>query len=154
MRSVDIPRNFADIEIGAGASLDRGVTLLCVGPPVGRPKLVIGPGTYVNRNTMFDAADELVIGRDCAIGPGCYLTDHDHGFSPGVHPLQLPLTSRPTRIGDRVWLGAHAVVLKGVTVGDDAVIGAGSVVTKDVPAGTVAVGVPARAVRATGAGES
>jgi UDP-3-O-[3-hydroxymyristoyl] glucosamine N-acyltransferase len=147
MRRVEIPRNFADIEVGAGASLDRGVTLLCSGPPLGRPKLIIGPGTYVNRNTMFDAIEQLVIGRDCAIGPGCYLTDHDHGWEPGTRPLNLSMRGKPTGVGDRVWIGANVTVLKGVTIGDDAVVGAGSVVTKDVPARALAVGVPARVIR-------
>ncbi|GGZ92193.1 hypothetical protein GCM10010389_33490 [Streptomyces echinoruber] len=53
----------------------------------------------------------------------------------------------PVTLGDNIWIGG-AVVLPGVTVGDDSVIGAGAVVTKDVPAGVVAVGNPARVVRA------
>lgn len=147
MRGVEIPRNFADIEIGAGASLDLGVTLLCSGPPIGRPKLVIGKGTYINRYSMLDATEELIVGRDCAIGPGCYLTDHDHGLEPGSRPMDLPMRSIATRLGDRVWLGAKVTVLKGVSIGDDAVVGAGSVVTNNVPARAVAVGVPARVIR-------
>ncbi|MGH3624972.1 MAG: acyltransferase, partial [Sciscionella sp.] len=52
----------------------------------------------------------------------------------------------PTRIGDRVFLGANAVVLMGVSIGDEAVIGAGSVVTTDVPARVIVAGVPARRI--------
>ncbi len=97
---------------------------------------------------MLDATvDRVTVGRDVAMGPGCYVTDHDHGTDPALTPLGQPMVSRPTRVGDRVWLGAHVVVLKGVTVGDGAVVGAGSVVTRDVPAGAVAVGCPARVVR-------
>jgi acetyltransferase-like isoleucine patch superfamily enzyme len=147
LRAIEIPRNHAGIELDGGVSLDRGVTLLCVGPSGGEPKIVIGGGTYINRNTVLDAAESLVIGRECAIGPGCYLTDHDHGFAPGTAPLSLPLVSKPTRLGDRVWLGANVVVLKGVTIGTGSVIGAGSVVTRDVPPGCVAVGNPARVIR-------
>lgn len=54
----------------------------------------------------------------------------------GVH-------ERP-RIGDRVDIGAGAVIIGGVSIGDDAMIGANAVVVRDVPAGAVAVGVPAR----------
>ncbi len=153
LRAVEIPLNHSEIELGAGVALDRGVVLLCPGGPLGRVRLRLGARCYINRDTMFDVSDELTVGDDCAIGPGCYLTDHDHGFAPGTPPLQLPLVSRPTRLGNRVWLGARVVVLKGVTIGDDAVIGAGSVVTKDVPAGGIAVGTPARVVRVlTGSG--
>jgi acetyltransferase-like isoleucine patch superfamily enzyme len=53
----------------------------------------------------------------------------------------------PTKIGRDVWIGAHAVILGGVTIGDGCVIGAGSVVTKDLPAYAVAMGVPAKVVR-------
>jgi acetyltransferase-like isoleucine patch superfamily enzyme len=147
LRAIEIPRNHADIEIDGGASLDCGVVLLCSGPIGGKPKIKIGSGTYINRRTMLDATDSLVIGRECAIGPGCYLTDHDHGFAPDTPPLALPMLSKPTRLEDRVWLGANVVVLKGVTIGTGSVIGAGSVVTRDVPAGCVAVGNPARVIR-------
>ena len=47
-------------------------------------------------------------------------------------------------IGDDVWIGYGATVLKGVTVGRGAIIGARSVVTVDVPDFTIVAGVPAR----------
>jgi maltose O-acetyltransferase len=47
-------------------------------------------------------------------------------------------------IGNRVFVGAFAIIMPGVTIGDDVIIGAGSVVTKDIPRGTVATGNPAR----------
>ena len=65
----------------------------------------------------------------------------------GVYSLTQPLQGAPVRIGNDVWIGAHAVVLKGVTIGDGAVIAAGAVVTKDVPAGVIAGGMPARVIR-------
>ena len=50
-------------------------------------------------------------------------------------------------IGNHVWIGMRAIILKGVTVGDGAVIAAGAVVTHDVPANTLVGGVPARVIR-------
>ncbi|MEP0923578.1 acyltransferase [Leptolyngbya sp. ST-U4] len=147
MRSIEIPRNFHDIEIEAAAALDRGVILLCSGEPSLQPKIRIGANTYINRNAFIDASLEITIGHECAIGPGCYITDHDHGTELGLPPLAQPLISKPTQIGDRVWLGANVTVLKGVTIGADAVVGAGSVVTKDIPERAIAVGAPAKVIR-------
>ena len=147
MREVDIPRNFNDIEIESACALDQGVTLLCSGEPLAHPKIYIGADTYINRNTFLDATLSLTIGQQCGIGPGCYLTDHDHGLDLALPPLGQPMVSQPTKIGDRVWIGANVTILKGVTVGDDAVVGAGSVVTKDIPEKAIAVGNPAKVIK-------
>jgi acetyltransferase-like isoleucine patch superfamily enzyme len=147
MREVDIPRNFQQIELGLGCSLDRGVTLVCSGESLSHPKIYIGASTYINRNTFLDASLSIVIGQACAIGPGCYITDHDHGMRSDLPPLKQPLVSQPTCIGNHVWIGANVTILKGVTIGDGAVIGAGSVVTKDIAANELAVGVPAKVIK-------
>ena len=148
MRQIEIPRNFTEIEIEASCAFDRGVVLLCSGVPMPHVKIRIGASTYINRRTFLDAAESIVIGQDCAIGPDCYITDHDHGQDLMLPPLAQPVISKPTRIGDRVWLGAKVTVLKGVTIGDNTTVGAGSVVTQDLPAGVIAAGVPARVIRA------
>lgn len=147
LQHIEIPRSFSDIELGAAASLDRGVTLLCSGESLSHPKIRIGARTYINRNTIVDAALSIIVGQDCAIGPGCYITDHDHGIDADLPPLAQPLISKPTQISDRVWIGANVTILKGVMIGQNAVIGAGSVVTKDIPANAIAVGIPARVIR-------
>jgi len=102
----------------------------------------IGNGTYLNRNVEIVAAKAVTIGRDCKIARDVIIMDTDqHALTTGE------LLAEPVVIEDRVWIGARAIVLKGVTVGHDAVIGAGSVVTRDVPARAVVAGVPARLLR-------
>lgn len=147
---VEIARNFSDIRLEAGCSLDDGVVLLSSDSQTegtSRPKIHIKESTYINRNTFIDAALSITIGKQCAIGPNCYITDHDHGTEVGLPPLEQALVSQATYLCDRVWIGANVTILKGVTIGEDAVIGAGSVVTKSVPAGAIAVGVPAKVIR-------
>lgn len=55
--------------------------------------------------------------------------------------------SAPIHIGNHVWIGARATILKGVTIGDGAVVAAGAVVNKDVPPNTLVGGVPARIIK-------
>lgn len=143
LRRVEIPRNPQQIRLEE-CSLDSGVILLISGPDLPQMKIVIGAGTYVNRHTFIDAMESIIIGKQVGIGPGVYITDHDHGSVPGTPAMLQPMVSRPTRIEDEAWIGAHAVILKGVTIGRGAIVGAGSVVTKSVPAGARVYGVPAR----------
>ena len=72
------------------------------------------------------------IGEDCLFAQQVTVGYDDRGGSP--------------RIGDRVRIGAGAIVIGPIEVGDDAVIGAGAVVVKDVAPGTVVGGVPARVI--------
>jgi maltose O-acetyltransferase len=57
-------------------------------------------------------------------------------------------SAQPIVIGDNVWLGGGVIVCPGVTIGADSVVGAGAVVTRDLQQGVLAVGNPARVVRA------
>jgi acetyltransferase-like isoleucine patch superfamily enzyme len=54
---------------------------------------------------------------------------------------------RDVRVGNNVWIGYGAQILRGVTVGDNSIIGASAVVSRDVPANAVVAGIPARIVR-------
>lgn len=85
----------------------------------------------------------IVVGEGASIGAGCTL----------MHNVTVQ-RGEGTRLGDGVVLGTGAVVLAGSDVGDGAVVGAASVVRGEIPARMVAVGAPARTVRAVRAGES
>jgi acetyltransferase-like isoleucine patch superfamily enzyme len=125
------------IDIGA-CGLFRGVRLECWTGAT----LAIGDGTYLNRNTEIVAAKSVRIGRDCKIARDVIIMDTDQHALPGGE-----LIARSVEVGDRVWIGARAIILKGVTVGHDAVIAAGAIVTRDVPPHAVVAGNPARVVR-------
>lgn len=104
-------------------------------------RILIGNGTYLNRNTEIIAEREVTIGRDCKIAWDVVIMDTDqHGIG------DQPPVVRPVHIGDRVWIGCRAIILKGVTIGEGAVIGAGAIVTKDVPSHAIVTG-PAAVIR-------
>ncbi len=107
----------------------------------------IGDRTSIQPYFHLAAAAPLYIGHDVLIASHVYITDHDHGFrQPNQHVGWQSLEVAPVRIGNFVWIGENAVILKGVTIGDNAVVGANSVVTKDVPPAVVVGGVPAHTI--------
>ncbi len=101
----------------------------------------VGERTFINRNSEIVAATGVVIGSDCAISWDVLITDTDFHQVSGVQK------SRSVRIGDNVWIGAGATILKGVTVGHGAIVAAKSVVTEDVPSKSLVAGNPARLIR-------
>lgn len=146
LQPIEIPRNFQDIRIEKGASLDRGVILLVSGEPGKKTRITLGESVYVNRHTMIDASESIAIARDCMIGPFCYITDHDHGTDQGIAVKDQPLVAAAVTIEKEAWIGAHVTILKGVRIGRGAIVGAGSVVTKSVEPETIVAGVPARTI--------
>ncbi|MEZ8820362.1 MULTISPECIES: sugar O-acetyltransferase [unclassified Vibrio] len=106
----------------------------------------LGDNVYVNFNlTLVDDTD-VFIGDNVMIAPNVTIATGTHPISPELR-LKAAQFNVPVRIGNNVWLGAHTVVLPGVTIGENSVIGAGSIVTQDIPANVVAVGNPCKVVR-------
>lgn len=89
------------------------------------------------------------IGNNVKIGGCVLITDTD------AHPMDYVARrssnegtkSAPVVIEDDVWVGAHCIILKGVTIGARSFIGAGSVVTKSIPADCVAAGNPCKVIK-------
>lgn len=101
-------------------------------------------------NSSFHAAQCITIEDDVMIGGGCCIYDSDfHSISYGKR-MQCPdpdIKTVPVLIKRGAFIGAHSIVLKGVTIGIESVIGAGSVVTKDIPDGEIWGGNPARFIK-------
>ncbi len=108
----------------------------------------IGDGTGISGASIV-ARRAVVIGARVLIGAGACIWDSDfHPLNPDVrrqHPTR-DARSAPITIEDDVFIGARALILKGVRVGRGAVVGAGAVVTRDVPPGQIVAGNPARVV--------
>jgi acetyltransferase-like isoleucine patch superfamily enzyme len=132
------------LRIGEGTLLEPGCWLTLA--PEAR--IEIGEGCFLNRNVMFAAYREIVVGDHVMFANGCFVGDADHRFDDPHKPVTWQgFTSRgPVRIGSNCWFGVNCAVTGGVTIGERCVIGANSVVTGDLPAGTVAAGAPARVI--------
>ena len=87
----------------------------------------------------------MSIGEQCILADRVMLIDFDHNVAEVERPIRVQgIYKRDVRVGNNVWIGHGAQILRGVTVGDNAIVGANAVVTKDVPANAVVAGVPAR----------
>jgi acetyltransferase-like isoleucine patch superfamily enzyme len=126
------------LAIGSGVYLAERVRLVFEGP-AGRIEL--GDDVFLNARAEIRARELVKIGAGTIVAFDAVVMDTNH------HDLEGSVTTAPTIIGEHVWIGARAMVLRGVTIGDGAVIAAGSIVTRDVPARALAAGNPARVIR-------
>lgn len=104
----------------------------------------IGKDVFVNSGCCFQDQGGVTLGDGCLVGHNVVFATLDHDKRPG---RRGDMTAAPIVVGKDVWIGAHATILKGVTIGDGAIVAAGAVVTRDVPPNTIAAGVPARVVK-------
>lgn len=119
---------------------------------------VLGEYSYISQ---FSIVNKTNIGKFCSISNGCYIGLWEHNTAVSTHSFYLYEHSGnfvegytayekdkiETHVGNDVWVGANAVIMKGVNVSDGAIIGASAVVTKDVPPYAIVVGNPARVIK-------
>lgn len=143
-----------NIFLGEGVFLDG--TLECYS----KGKIYIEEHSFIGRSRIF-ASQKVRIGKGVLISDNVVIMDSN------LHPISSikrygdlkkfhegdffdvysGIESYPVHISDYVWIGANAIILKGVTIGEGAIVGAGSVVTKDIPPYTIVAGNPARIIR-------
>jgi acetyltransferase-like isoleucine patch superfamily enzyme len=123
-------------------------------------RISIGEWCYVGVGSRIWSAASIQIGDRVLISHSVNIFDnlthplkaterHEQAkqiFTSG-HPREISLDERPIKIGNDAWIGACAMVLRGVSVGDGGIVAAGAVVTKDVPAYSFVAGNPAVIVR-------
>ena len=113
--------------------------------------ITISKNVFLNMGCKFQDQGGIFIDDGALIGHNVVLATLNHAMDPEDRATMIPA---PIHIGKRVWIGANATVLPGVTIGDGAIVAAGAVVTKDVPENTVVGGVPARVMRKIGREEA
>lgn len=113
-------------------------------------KIQIGNYCYIGEQSRIWSASEIIIGDRVLISHQVNIHDNiSHPLDPKArheqykaiissgHPTDgLDLKPSPINIGNDVWIGFNATILRGVKIGDRAIIGAGTMITKDVPADT------------------
>jgi len=109
-------------------------------------KIIIGKDSAFS-GTVIGSKEKIIIGNNLLCGANTLITDFDwHGLDP-QRRLSYSGDSKEIIIGDNVFIGYGAVILKGVSIGDNTVIGANSVVTKSIPANVIAGGNPCKVIK-------
>jgi acetyltransferase-like isoleucine patch superfamily enzyme len=142
------------LEIGPGSMIGPYTVLDLLSDPLAAPPapsiLRVGQRTAINEfNSIRVSGSEIIIGDNCLLSQYVAVIGSNHAITRGQPMRDQPwdMQKAGVRIGNDVWIGAHAVVLPGVQIGEGAIIAAGAVVTRDVPAYAVVAGVPAEIKR-------
>jgi acetyltransferase-like isoleucine patch superfamily enzyme len=124
-------------------------------------RLDLGRFCYVGDGVIVSAQAHVTIGEATLLAHGVQVFDNNsHPISAAARELQfrrmmgfkerngpIIIDAAPVQIGRRCWIGANALVMKGVTIGDDTIVAAGSVVSTSLPEGVIAGGNPAKTIR-------
>jgi acetyltransferase-like isoleucine patch superfamily enzyme len=139
------------ISIGAHVHLSGKSTIGFCNSVCDRPELRINDSTFIGHDCSIYVARLVQIGRNCLIAGGVVIRDYDGHpvdyLARRNHCAILADSIQTVTIGDDVWIGARAIILKGCTIGARSIIAAAAVVTKDVPPDCIVAGNPARIVK-------
>ena len=108
--------------------------------------LELGDKTYINHDSEIRCREHISIGNNVSISYNVLIQDSDYHTMYQEDGTLKPQTL-PIVIEDDVWIGANAIILKGVTLGKGCVVAAGAVVTKSAPAYSLVGGNPARIIK-------
>lgn len=129
------------VNVGRAVTFYHGVGIR------GRGRLTIGDDCSINSGVIFGLTCDLTLGNHVMVADNVAFRTADHEYSNlDVPMLQQGERAMPIVVGDDVWIGANATILRGVTIGQGAIVGAHAVVVKDVPPFEIVGGVPARTI--------
>ena len=113
--------------------------------------LTIGDRVSVNFQTTISVATTVTIGDDTMIAGNVQIYDNiSHPLSPSRRRRYESFNldeAAPIIIGNNVWIGNGASIMRGVTIGDNSVVAAGSIVTRSVPPNVLVAGIPAQVIK-------
>lgn len=113
-------------------------------------ELTIGNNVGISQTALI-CTKKITIEDDVKIGGGVCIYDTDfHSLNPDIRKSTEDLKHRKQKevlIKENVFIGAHSIILKGVTIGKNSIVGAGSVVTKSIPDNQIWAGNPAKFIK-------
>lgn len=120
---------------------------------IGYKNVSIGNDVFIGPGATFSASESsITIGNKVMFGPNVTIMGGDHSFSVvGKYMFDIKEKNidddQPVIIKDDVWIGAGAIILKGVVIGEGSIVAAGSLVREDVSEYSIVAGVPSKHIR-------
>ena len=105
--------------------------------------ITFGKHMKINSGCKFIDWGGIFFGDDVLIGPNVVFSTVNHSMNPDRRKDSI---LKAIYVGNKVWIGAGAIILPGVSIGDGAVVAAGAVVKNNVPEKTIVAGVPAKVI--------
>jgi acetyltransferase-like isoleucine patch superfamily enzyme len=136
----------AGIRLGDRVFLGRNTILSCKNGDI-----ELGEAVNVSTNCQLTSAKRLEIGAFTVIGSFSYFVSgggYDYTSPVPFSQQEGSFEMRETIIGANCWFGAHVTVTDRARIGEHCVLGAGAVVNSEIPPGSIAVGIPARVIKA------
>jgi len=147
---------YGDIRFGKGVHINSSLTSNPIGGDT-RTLLVVYKGAKLSigdfsglSNVAISCKKEIIIGKHVKIGGGVKMYDSDfHALSYGdrINKETDIALKKSIELMDGCFIGAHSIILKGVSIGKKSIVGAGSVVSKSVPDGEIWAGNPIKFIK-------
>lgn len=151
-KNIKVGRNFKISHCGCAFSIGKNVSfgndcgISFIKKSNKSPVLIIGNYVSFQDRVHINVADKVEIGNGCIISWDVEILDTDFHQLIEIDGIQKTIT-KPIFIGENCWVGARAIILKGVYIGFESVIAAGSVVTKSFPPKSLIGGNPAQLIK-------
>ena len=130
------------VNIGRDCRIDNLVRLLSTN----QSNLTIGEGSRIGMATIMNGGCDIAIGKNVLISGFVYLQTSTHLKSKSMRIMEQGFEHAPIVIEDDVWIGAHCIILPGVTLKEGSIIGANSVVKEDTEEFSINAGSPAKLI--------
>lgn len=135
-----------NISIGSNCRFNQGGTIWIEDEGC---SLTIGDNTLILQAdiSLTESSSSIEIGKDCMLSSDIDIRSGDSHSIIDLSTGERINQASNIKIEDHVWIGAHARILKGVTIAKNSVVGMGSIVTTNVYSNTVVAGIPAKTVK-------
>jgi len=131
------------IIIGSGVFIGRGTILNCK-----NGNIILNDYVNMGFNCHIFSAKQVKVGKNTLIAANCYLIGGTHKFDLlDIAPIEQEREAKGIELKENIWLGANVQILDGVTIGRDSIIATSAVVNRDIPDYSIAVGIPAKAIK-------